>query len=84
MPGRDFDDDAELRPLDEATHAPDELDTISGDRYGESTHRGYPDDTESTPECCSCGASIPLVDEVPHTVVMIVFVPFTVSLAGVL
>ena len=57
--GRDFEDDAELRPLGEATHVPDhELDTKRGDRHRGSTRPGSPVDNESTPECRSCGTSV--------------------------
>ena len=60
MPGRDFDDDAELRPLGEATHVPDyEFDTKRGDRHRGATRLSNPVDDGSTPECRSCGASIP-------------------------
>ena len=60
MPGRDFEDDAELRPLGEATHVPDhELDTKRDDQHRGSTRPGYPADVESTSECRSCGTSVP-------------------------
>ena len=60
MPGRNFEDDAELQPLGEATHVPDHgLDTKRGDRHRGSTRPSNPVDDGSTPKCRSCGASIP-------------------------
>ena len=60
MPGRDFDDNAELRPLGEATPVPDhELDTDCKDRRRDLRRFRSPVDGSSTRECRSCGASIP-------------------------
>ena len=60
MPGRDFDDDAELRPPGEAAYVPDhELNTERGDRRRGSPRPGYLGEDGLATECRSRGASIP-------------------------
>ena len=60
MPGRDFNDHPELRPLGEATHVPDhELGTGRTDRWRDPRRSCPPTDDGSARECRSCGASIP-------------------------
>ena len=68
MPGRDFDADAELRPLGEATHVPDhEFGTNCTDRRRDPRRSRSPADDGSTPECRSCGASVPADRATPST-----------------
>ena len=60
MPGRDFDDNAELRPLGEASHLPDhELDTDCKDRRRDSRRAHSTANAGSLRNCRACGASIP-------------------------
>ena len=60
MPGRDFDDNAELRPLGEATHVPDhELDIDYKDRRRGPRRSRSSADAGSPLNCRSCGTSIP-------------------------